>query len=46
MNTQTDLEYAITRATENIRRAEKMGLKSLAQQIRRERKAMIEKARN
>lgn len=43
MNEATDLEYAIAKATENITKATRLKLTGLAQQIRRERKAMIAK---
>jgi len=40
---QADIEIAIAKATENIKRAVRMGLSTMAQDIRRERKAMIAK---
>lgn len=43
MNAIADLEYSIAKATENIRKADRLRMTGLAQQIRRERKAMIAK---
>lgn len=41
--TVADLEYAIAKATENIRKADKLRMTGLAQQTRRDRKALIAK---
>lgn len=38
-----DIEYAIAKATENIKHAERLGMKRLAQQTRRDRKRYIAK---
>lgn len=43
MNQIKNTETAITQATVNIKRAERMGLKRFAQDIRRERRAMQER---